>query len=247
MKIPDQLLKPAMLMRRMPAPEIHAVTLSAADSDPLLRLAVEATRGRITLNLAKDGIGDAPIQWTQNGTPLKGQTNRSLLLAELGPDDSDVYYALIGSGNTAKRSQSALIVVLPGHAILNYSARAHVGPGQPLIAGWVVTRGAGAPKNKNYLIRAIGPELKKFGVVTPVAQPSLALFRRGAACCELLRTNEMASAQAWGAKVGAFALATAESEFVALAELAPGAYSVVVNGDGRESGEVLLEIYELPA
>lgn len=242
---PSDSPRAAALMRRMPQAEIFAPAISRRASDPVLRLPVEMNRGRVTLTLVAPEGAEGPIQWTQNGTPIRGETGPTLHLTGLNPDDSDLYYALLGPAAAAVRSQAAMVVVLPGNAVVNYSTRGEVAPGRPLIAGWFVARGAGIGKPKRYLLRAIGAGLKKFGVVQTVTRPTVTLHRRGMPCSELLQTDQPEFAREAAAKVGAFALDEPHTEFVAVADLAPGSYSVVVNGNGQETGEVMIEIYEL--
>jgi hypothetical protein len=130
--------------------------------------------------------------------------------------------------------------------LVNVSARAKVGTGEnALIAGFVVSGNAAS----TLLIRAVGPTLGAFGVNGVLSDPRLDLFANGA-------TTPLASNDNWGGNValagafravGAFALPASESkDAVLLAVLPPGAYTAQVSGVGGLTGEVLLEIYEVP-
>src|SRR5205814_10628591 len=56
----------------------------------------------------------------------------------------------------------------------NLSARAHVFTGERiLIAGLII----GGTENKKVLIRGLGPSLASFGVPSPLADPTLSLYR----------------------------------------------------------------------
>ena len=91
----------------------------------------------------------------------------------------------------------------------------------------------------------VGESLRKFGVTEFLARPVVS-FRNGeTGCQELLRTSDprLVGLQQ---KAGAFAFEAGTAEFAAIAELPPGRYSLIVSSDGGESGEVLVEIYEIP-
>lgn len=240
--------KPAQLMRRINrAMDASSATLSRDPTSPMLRFQVEMTRGSLVVTLAAGDQEPGAIQWTQNGVILRGQTGPSLHLAGLTFDDGDVYYALIGSAPVQTRSQSFLVVVLPGNPLLNQSARGHVTAGNPLIAGFVVGRMAGPIKSKRYLIRAIGPSLRRFGITETLAHPTVALHRGQSKLRDLVRSEEHAAfVREWQPKLGAFALERDTSELVDVIELEPGPYSLVVTGGEGEQGMVLIEIYEMP-
>ena len=237
--------KPAMLMRRLKAPasgDVQKVSPDAAE--PLVRCEVEAGRGRVTLSL--EGIeSGVPILWTQNGNPLRGERGPALHLGGLSADDSDVYFAIVGSPGSETRSQSVLVLVSPGAALVNLSTRGFVTPAKPMIAGFVIGRKAGAAPNKLCLIRVVGESLRKFGVTEVLARPVVSLRNGDASCQELLRTSDpgLIGLQQ---KVGAFALEVGTAEFAAIAELPPGRYSLIVSSGDGEAGEVLVELYEAP-
>ena len=243
--------KPAQLMRRMaPRSEAAVPTISRDAGEPMLRFQVEMTRGSLVVQLAPAPAGgeDVAIQWTQNGTPIKGETGTALHLAALTADDGDVYYALLRSASGETRSQSFLVVVVSGNPLLNFSMRGLVvGSAKPLIAGFVVGRAAGPIKNKRYLIRVVGTSLRRFGVTETLSHPVAALHRGKVKYRELVQSDEqIALAREWEPKVGAFALEANATEIVGVVDLPPGPYSLVVTGGEGESGEVLLEIYEIP-
>jgi hypothetical protein len=127
-----------------------------------------------------------------------------------------------------------------------------VGEGErALIAGFVVQ--GGVPRN--VLIRAIGPSLSAFGVVEALADPRLSVFRG---------TEKIAENDDW--KNGNFASLLApdgaqtaapppwymwlypmhSKESAVRLSLAPGAYTVQVNGTGG-TGIALVEVYDFDA
>jgi hypothetical protein len=241
--------KPAQLMRRINrAMDANSATIGRDPAAPMLRFQVEVTRGSLLVTLAPGDHESGAVQWTQNGVPLRGQTGPSLHLAGLTFDDGDVYYALIGAGAERTRSQSFLVVVVPGNPLLNHSARGYVTAAKPLILGFVVGRAVGPIKPKRYLIRVIGPSLRRFGITDTIVRPAVVLHRGQAKLRDLARSEEHAEfVREWQPKLGAFALEPDTSEIVCVVELESGPYSLVVTGNEAEQGEALIEIYEIPA
>jgi len=235
-------------MRRMTGVTTAPVAvLSRNGSEPMLRFAVEMMHGSLTVQLASATGDEAAIQWTQNGTPLPGQTGQSLCLSALNPDDGDVYYAVLRSALGESRSQSFLVVVVPGNPLLNVSARGHVTSTKPLITGFVIGRIAGPIKPKRYLIRVIGDSLRRFGVTETLRNPAAVLYRGSVKFLELTESGRQAPlVREWSPKVGAFALDDDAADLVAVADLPAGAFSVIVNAKHGEGGDVLVEIYEIP-
>lgn len=132
----------------------------------------------------------------------------------------------------------------PGDARLaNLSVRAEAGAGdQTLIAGLVVA-GAGT---RSLLVRAVGPELARFGVEGVLANPAVQLFRGET----LVAENDDWSAGGAGlaaafGRVGAFQLLAGGKDAALLADLTAGAYTAQVKVlPGAASGIALMEIYE---
>ncbi len=130
--------------------------------------------------------------------------------------------------------------------IVNASTRAFVGTGEAVLIPGFVVGGSGALR---LLVRAVGPGLAAFGVAGALADPTLTVFRDGAA----VATNDNWSAAtnsaeiaAAAANTGAFALALGSRDAAVLITLAPGAYTAVVSGVGGSTGTALVEVYALP-
>uniref|UniRef100_UPI004048C360 hypothetical protein n=1 Tax=Limnohabitans sp. TaxID=1907725 RepID=UPI004048C360 len=123
-------------------------------------------------------------------------------------------------------------------SMTNISTRGWTGGGQKMIAGTVVDEG-----HKLLLIRAVGPTLSGFGVSTAHPDPRITLFEG---------QTELASNDDWAgvdianaaARVGAFPLSEGSKDACLLVELAEGAYTIIVEGDG-DPGEAIVEIYEV--
>lgn len=244
----SELPPPAALMRRMTGQnDSPRVTLSANASDPLLRVRVESVRGHVIVHLPADLPADTAVQWTQNGVPIPGATGSMLHLASVTSDATDLYWAQLHSPGGEARSQSFLLVVVAGHPVLNWSVRGFVAPEHPLTGGCVIGRGIGPVGTKRYLIRGVGRTLARFGVTNPVRQPVVEVLRRGAKWegLEILDATAASAVEAQQ-RVGAFALEEPATEFVAIGRLPPGPYTIVGRPAAGDSGELLLELYELP-
>lgn len=127
--------------------------------------------------------------------------------------------------------------------LINVSARANVTPGNPLIGGFIVTQG----NTKRVLLRAIGPTLAQFGVANVLPDPVLTLYSG---------QTEIAAEQGWSAwapllqptfsAVGAFSLPASSNDSALVITLPPGQYSAQVTSASGDSGEAMVEIYEVP-
>ena len=236
--------KPAVLMRRMTNPVlVGPQTLLLDATAPLQRFPVEAHRSRLTVELPPLSSATATVQWLQNGNPIAGADQPTLVIENPNVTDSDVYWAEVSDGESTLRSQSFLLMVHTGLPLQNQSVRGFVRPGKGLTAGFTIGRASGPLRPRQLLIRGISASLANFGVTDVLSQVTVSLFRRSSNCTNLLRNDEALITQLT-AKIGAFTLSTDGSEFAALAELGPGTYSVVLECDQSESGEALIEIYD---
>jgi hypothetical protein len=129
-------------------------------------------------------------------------------------------------------------------SLVNLSARARVGRGTDLIAGFVVTGSTAV----TVLVRAVGPGLRAFGLSNPLALPRITLMRDGAvvsvnagwaAAPNALDQREAAR------RTGAFALVPGLVDAALLVTLDPGAYSAVVDATDGGAGVALVEVYEV--
>ena len=127
-------------------------------------------------------------------------------------------------------------ITATGPRLINVSARAEVGTGgDVLIAGFVVA-GDGA---KRVLIRAVGPQLKQYGVNGVLEDPTLELYQNGL----VIAANDN-----WvgddGRTRGAFPLDEGSKDAVLIMVLTPGSYTANVSGVGGTTGVALIEVYE---
>jgi hypothetical protein len=196
-------------------------------------------------------------RWDATATPASLFNNVGAFPLTAGSADSALAAALApGSYTTVLtdatgRTGNALIELYEADAtttrLVNFSARAYVGPGADLgIAGFVVRGG----KPARYLIRGIGPALAQFGVVNTLTAPVLTLTTAQGAPLATnagwsLATNA-ADIATVSTRVGAFPLTAGSNDAVLLLTLEPGTYTAQLSGTAATSGIALLEIYEVP-
>jgi O-glycosyl hydrolase len=115
-----------------------------------------------------------------------------------------------------------------------------------MIPGFVVTGTAPA----TLLLRAVGPELARFGIADPLADPVLGLHQQSDG--RLLIANDdwsnMANASLVPAAVAstrAFNLASGSKDSTLLVVVFPGTYTAIASGAGGTSGLSLVEVYEV--
>lgn len=226
--------------------------------------------GRPTLRLRSEGgqeIGtnagwddDALISGTGQrlgAFPLSGGSQDAAMLVTLPPGG---YSAQV----TGSMDGIALLEIYDAAAsdagtagrLLNLSARGRVGAGEEvLVAGFVIQGLA----EKRVLIRACGPALSAFGVADALQDPRLNVYRSEVGL--VAQNDDWTAPQALvghavpGSReevaaairaAGAFAFSEASRDAAVVMTLSPGAYSAVASGGGGQTGNALVEVYELP-
>jgi hypothetical protein len=131
--------------------------------------------------------------------------------------------------------------------IANLSILTALSPADPLVIVGTVIGGATTSGGKPLLVRAVGPSLAPYGVSGLLPDPRLELFRG---------TTALVANDDWGrdeavlsatfSRLGAFAFLSRSARDAAVYQdsLAPGDYSVVVNGAEATTGAVLIELYD---
>lgn len=125
--------------------------------------------------------------------------------------------------------------------LINASARCQVGSGdEVLVPGFVIS----GDTPLRVLIRAVGPTLSEYGVVGPLADPQMTLYRG----TQAIGSNDDwdASLAATFAKVGAFVLPNGSKDAAIVVELPPGLYTAHVRSSDGSPGVALVEVYALP-
>lgn len=192
----------------------------------------------------------ATYQWTFNGVDVPGATRSYLALYAVTPTQSGPYRARVSVDNQTFTSDPAYLTVTGGAArLVNFSGRATLRPGAPVVAGFVVA-GDGAPRQ--WLIRGVGPTLAKFGVTSPVPDPKVTLFRGASVVGDNAGGILDAAIVDLARRVGAFAADTGPNfvpewrtkESALAPTLAAGAYSVNLQSAANNAGPALVEVYD---
>ncbi|MFO1450365.1 MAG: hypothetical protein U1F61_19550 [Opitutaceae bacterium] len=150
-------------------------------------------------------------------------------------------------GNASTQSGTfSLVTVAFSSPLLNVSTRTTLAANGSAITGFII--GGSGPRR--VLIRAVGPGLARFGVPSPLANPSLILWKGntqiGANDDFSTGTNVDTTLSDQFAVVGAFPLTLGSRDAALAVELEPGAYTAQIRGStATETGEVLLEVYFL--
>lgn len=129
--------------------------------------------------------------------------------------------------------------------LINMSVRAVVPNGGSIISGFVIKDGP-----VKVLIRVGGPALASLGVSGALSNPKMTLSSGSAqiginddwSAATTDQTNIASAAQ----KSGAFPYASGSKDSAIFTSLASGSYTVSISGDSGTTGEVLLEVYEVP-
>lgn len=132
----------------------------------------------------------------------------------------------------------------------NVSTRGYVGTGgSVMIPGFIFE--CFAPQTRKFLIRAVGPELDRFGVTEVLANPKLSVVdanRQVIAANDDWSTapaNALQCREAF-ALCGAFGLTEGSKDAALVIEASPGAFTVVCEGSDGGIGNALVEVYILP-
>lgn len=206
-----------------------------------------------TLRITAPKLSDATTYiWTKNGRALPGQSGNVLVIDHVVANDAGAYVCLFSTPATLPQpSQTLNLGVGPTDRLLNLSTRGTVSPSGSLVSGFVVAAGG---MGKKLIIRAVGPSLALFGVSNPLRQPVLRIYdatgrvyENGYAYPAVVGgpTYESDLAESL-VRSGAFPLPAGSRDAVVMMPFLPGSYTAqVTSGDGS-SGEVMLELYEVP-
>lgn len=208
------------------------------------------------------------VQWFKNGAPLANPAD-TLVLPEVTSADSGRYRATFTGDGEATGTVFAYILVQPGinHPLVNISTRATISPANPqVVVGFSIPEKIDSENlGKQLLIRAVGETLQNFDVNNPLVDPVLRIFDAAGnditpihffpqviyddgTTPESRYYGEVAEA---ANAVGAFYVPVPApesppiTEYSDLVTLHPGTYTVVVTSAGGQTGEVLVEVYEV--
>jgi hypothetical protein len=129
----------------------------------------------------------------------------------------------------------------------NISTRSFVQTGTNVMIGGFIIEGS---EPKTVIVRAIGPELTRFGVPNALADPTLELHSTGALIASnnnwqttviggIITSDQVSAIQNSGHAP------TQPSESAIIATLQPGNYTAIVRGANNTVGVALVEVYDL--
>lgn len=212
------------------------------------------------------------VQWFKNGEPLLTAVSApvgSLILPAITSADSGSYRATFTGDGQSTGTVLAHILVQPGTntPLVNISTRATISPAnRQVVVGFSIPRKIDSDYlGKRLLIRAVGETLQTFDVANPLADPVLRIYDADGNDVTPIHVfpqviNEDGSTPESeyfeqvteaAAAVGAFAVPVPSpesppiTEYADLVTLFPGTYTVVVTSAGGQTGEVLVEVYEV--
>ena len=224
----------------VPSPTIARQPVVHADSD-----------GRPVVTATATGDGALSYLWVQlvpAGAPrfvVGGEPQLSLPARPPLDVPSPTYQLIVGNAFGITRSDPVTL-----HRFVNLSTLAFAGTGDATLIGGFSVSPSLQGDNGRFLVRAVGPGLREFGVGNALVTPRVSVY----AGERLLATNEawhragnaVEIRQAAG-QCGAFALAEDSDDAALLLSLGSGNYSVRVEESGGRTGMVLLEIYDASA
>jgi len=253
---------PKRILIRAAGPALKNFGLSGTLDKPVLALFDGAGNPRFS----NTGWANQTATATVNEVRLAAQQVSAFAFAE-GSDDCALLVTLAPGGYTAQVSglngTTGLALVesydLDSFStmqarLINISSRGVAGTGQNIIIPGIATGGSSA---RLLLVRAVGPGLNPFGVTGTLTNPQLAVTRQVPGSPVVATnddwTNQAASAtfstadvRDYTARCGAFALPEGSKDAATLFATIPGAnYTVQVSGVGAETGNVLVEVYDV--
>jgi hypothetical protein len=131
--------------------------------------------------------------------------------------------------------------------LVNISARGDIGTGENIMIPGFTLVGTGA---RTLLIRAVGPSLEGQGVASGwLEDPELTIYQGTAPILTIDDWGEVPDVTtlvATSETLGAFALDDDSTDAAVLAVLMPGIYTALARGADGGTGNVLVEVYEVP-
>ncbi len=193
----------------------------------------------------------APTFVAAGAFPLSNGSNDAALQANLQPGS----YTVTVGGKAGNSGQVIVEVYeitgsstsdgnVPPSRFLNLSTNTTLSVNEQVVPGFVIE----GPRSRNVLIRAIGPGLTQFGVGGVLADPTITLNRIVGGVASVIAANDnwAASLAATFTAAGAFPITVGSNDAAFQAHLLPGSYTITVGGKAGNSGQVIVELYEIP-
>jgi alpha-tubulin suppressor-like RCC1 family protein len=142
---------------------------------------------------------------------------------------------------SATRAVTATFTLASPPRLGNISTRGNVLTGNDVMIGGFVIGGS---TTKRVAIVATGPSLSAFGIINPLANPTLTLVRSSDQA--VLATNDNWQSASNQADLTAAGFAPSNPlEAAILVDLPPGAYTAIVQGAGNGTGVSVVGVYEV--
>jgi hypothetical protein len=244
---------PKTVIVRAIGPELTRFGVPNALADPTLDLhnsagALIASNNNWQTTVIGGIITSNQVSAIQNSGHAPTQPSESAIIATLQPGN---YTAIVrGVSNT---TGVALVEVYDlstdtASVLGNISTRSFVETGANVMIGGFIVEGSGP---KTVIVRAIGPELTRFGVPDALADPALDLHNSTGA---LIASNNNWQTTVIGGIITSDQVSAIQSsghapsdpsESAIIATLQPGNYTAIVRGVNNTVGVALVEVYDL--
>jgi hypothetical protein len=236
-------------------PGTHSVTICYTNGDPV-RYALLSVNGN-------QGI---PLTFPSTGSFQTVGSIQTTVILNTGCNTLEFYNPIVGSWTP---DFDRIQFNCPTSYLGNISTRSFVESGDNVTIGGFIVQGT---QSKNVIIRAIGPELSQYGVLNPLADPTLELHNADGT---LIASNNNWQQTTIGGVIsgdqvqeiissGHAPLDSSESAIIA--DLSPGSYTAIVRGAtpaptptssatptptatpvNNPTGVALIEVYDLSA
>jgi hypothetical protein len=244
---------PKTVIVRAIGPELTPFGIPNALADPTLELhngngALIASNDNWQTTVIGGLITSNQVSAIQNSGHAPTQPSESAIIATLQPGN---YTAIVhGVSNTVGVALVEVYDLDPDASSIlgNISTRAFVQTGDDVVIGGFIVQGTGT---KRVIVRAIGPELTRFGILNALADPTLELHNGTGA---LIASNDNWQHTVIGGIITADQVSaiqngghvpTQPSESAIIATLQPGNYTAIVRGRNNSIGVALVEVYDL--
>jgi photosystem II stability/assembly factor-like uncharacterized protein len=205
-------------------------------------------QGRPYLEAEAAGDGAFTYLWVQltAGAPRFVAAEGPRLLLPTSPPlnvPSPAFQLIVGNAFGITRSEP----IVP-HRLANLSLMGFAGSADATLIGGFSVSTLASSSTGNFLIRAVGPGLSKFGVSNPLNAPKVSVYvgdRLIAANTAWHTASNASEIRAAAIRTGAFPLSEDSLDSAVLLQLGAGNYTVVVNDASGGSGSALLEIYDI--
>ncbi|MEY2497156.1 MAG: hypothetical protein QOD12_712 [Verrucomicrobiota bacterium] len=203
---------------------------------------LEAATSVALSGTANNPSGNAAVLWKAYSGPagvVIANANQASTTATISSPGTYTFLLSADDGVHAVAYDAVVVRVTSRNALANISTRVQVGTGNNIAIGGFIIVG---DTSKQVVVRGLGPSLEAAGIAAPLGDPVLQLY--DSAGNLLQSNNNWQETQAQILRDLQLA-PTNDFESAIVRTLAPGAYTVVLRGQGNGSGIGLVEVYDL--